>query len=165
MGDFLSIEAQVLDRLTATKGNAGAVAKELSLSTSYVARVKRDKWSLPLLAEPDPPMALVPKQPGEMMTALTALREQVVASLVQDLNNDIVEPKVKVHLLRVLLAHEVESSGSRKQTPIQANQFNILIEKFGQFDKSMLRELAPNVPLVDEGEIIDVWARDLQNIS
>ena len=164
---ILSLEPQILDRLTATNGNVGVVAAQLSVSQTYVQRIKSQKWEPPAPVDPTLPiaeqaLALLPASaPPSVVTFIEALvppnvtgvrdlRDAGINKLRTLIKEDLIPPKSLVALVKVLLDYEAGNREMLRPSLAVLSSphnitFNTLIQKLGTLDPDTLRSLAGDV--------------------
>lgn len=179
----LSLELQILDFLDKTNGNAQAVAQELSVSPSYVYRIKNEKWQPPSqvmttsLTADDPHARTARVDPQELFTNLIpqniegikGLRDTAINELVNRIANQAIGDKSLVTLLRGLLAYETQLITATRPTMgvigNQTNNVNVLVQQLaGELRGMPLDKLAamnPALRLTDPN-LVDIVATPIE---
>lgn len=177
------LEQTIIQRLTDVGGNVEAVARELSVSVSYVNRVKKNNnITFVVPQEVGPSTLMVPPSPvsaadvqskdivgraAELLApnleGVRAVRDKVLTNLEERLDGDILSGKELNAILTTLLRYETRLK-ELSQPTVQTNYVdqrtqNVhlykLVDKLSEADPSVLREIAglSSAQLI-EGEVI-----------
>ena len=173
----------IIAGLETTGGNAVAVAEKLSVSPSYVYRIKRERWQpaqteAPEIEEPSDTALEVPPKNGKAivptrddviqslapnLSAIQTLRDDTIAKLRGMIEAGSVSANVMAKLLSTLLKYEATINeiarptlnlyDQRQQT--QYNLFSGLVDQLTELDPDRLRALAGIDAPLKLGEIIE----------
>lgn len=171
------MERNILALLDEFDGNVQAVSERLSISESYIQRIKRDKWQAKVpptkeivieQAESPPARALTaPTIPAENpllaamippdVGAVVKLRTHTIGLLEERIARGDIADKHLVSLLRGLLSFEAETRAAvRPLVAVYEDNrtinLNTLVEKLKGYTPEQLRLLAQ----VETAEVIDV---------
>lgn len=180
----MSLETQILDLLDRTGGNATEVARELSVSPSYVYRIKNEKWEPPSqvlttsLTANDAQSRTARVDPQTLRTnlipqnieAIKGLRDTAITELANRIGMGAIGDKSLVALLGRLLQYETQliavTRPSMGLIGQQHNTVNLVVQQLAGELQNMpldkLRAINPQLRLTDPN-LVDAVAIPLDD--